>query len=82
MVITDANRAIARSMFRVAVGLVAAKEPIHIAEYAYDALRNPTASTIRALLAVGRGQEWLPSVRDAMAEVGIAGAEDVLGDLE
>jgi hypothetical protein len=40
----------------------------------------PNASTIRALLAAGRGRPWLTSVIDALAQVGIAAAEDVLGD--
>lgn len=80
MVIRDADKDVARKMFEIAVGMVAAREPIHIAEYAHDALRTPNASTVRALLAVGRGQPWLPSVVDAMAQVGIAAAEDVLGD--
>lgn len=48
-------------------------------ELAYDAVRDPSPSTIRALLAAGRGKPWLPSVVDALAEVGIAAAEDVLG---
>jgi hypothetical protein len=80
MVIHDADRAVARSMFEVAVGMVAAREEIHIAEYAHDALRNPCAATIRALLSRGRGEPWLASVVDAVAQVGIAAAEDVLSD--
>ena len=80
MVIHNADRSVARRMFEVAVGIVATREPPHIAEVAYEAMRLPNASTIRALLSVGRGQEWLPSVIDALAEVGIAAAEDVLRD--
>lgn len=79
MVIHDADRVVARRMFQVAVGMVAAREDIHIAEVAYEALRMPNASTIRALLSAGRGQPWLASVVDALAEVAIAAAEDVLG---
>ena len=78
MVTRDADRAVAARMFQVAVGMVAAREEIHVAEYAYDAMRMPKASTIRALIAAGRGRDWLPSVIDALAEVGIAAAEDVL----
>lgn len=78
MVIRDADRAVAVRMFQVAVGLVAAREEIPLAEYAYDAMRLPNASTIRALIAAGRGRDWLPSVIDALAEVGIAAAEEVL----
>nr|WP_295884377.1 hypothetical protein [uncultured Devosia sp.] len=80
MVIHDADRVVARRMYQVAVGMVAAREDVSIAEYAQDALDTPSPSTIRALLAVGRGREWLPSVVDALAEVGIAAAADVLGD--
>lgn len=80
MVIHDADRIVARRMFQVAVGMVAAREHVSIAEVAQDALEMPTPSSIRALLALGRGQEWLPSVIDALAQVGIAAAEDILGD--
>lgn len=80
MVILTADRVVARRIFEVAVGMVAAREEIHIAEYAYDALRTPNASTIRALLTVGRGRPWLNSVIDAIAQVGIAAAEDVLSE--
>lgn len=80
MVIDRRERRIARSMFSVAVGMVASREHVSIAEYAKDALDGPSPSTIRALLAVGRGEAWLPSVVDALAQVGIAAAEDVLGD--
>lgn len=80
MVIHDADRVVARRMYQVAVGMVVAREHVSIAEVAQDALEMPTPSTIRALLAVGRGQEWLPSVIDALAEVGIAAIEDVMGD--
>ena len=80
MVIHDADRQAARSMFTVAVGLVAKRDPsITVREIALDALRMPNASTCRSLLAAGRGKEWLPSVVDALAQVGIAAAEDVLG---
>lgn len=79
MVIHDADRAVARNLFKVAVGIVAHRDPdIPVREAAVDALRMPNASTCRALLAAGRGKEWLPSVIDAIAQVGIAAAEDVL----
>lgn len=82
MVITDANRRIAVAMFRVAVGQVTRLGDHDDAEYAVAALRTPNSSTLRALLGAGRGKDWLPSVIDALAEVGIAGAEVVLGDVE
>lgn len=80
MVIHEADRVVARRMYQVAIGMVAAREDVSIGEYAQDALDIPTPSSIRALLAVGRGQAWLPSVIDALAEVGIAAAEDVLSN--
>lgn len=79
MVIRDSDRRIAAQMFRVAVGLVEAREPTGtVRELAHDALHHPSPSTIRALLAAGRGSDWLPSVIDALAQVGVAAAEDVL----
>ena len=76
MVIREADRVIARRMYQVAVGLVAEREPMPYRALAYDAVSAPWPATIRALLAAG---PWLPSVVDALAEVGIAAAEDVLG---
>jgi hypothetical protein len=79
MVIREADRRIARRMFQVAVGLIESREPdIPTRELAHDALHHPSPSTVRALLAAGRGRPWLPSVMDALAQVGIAAAEDVL----
>lgn len=80
MSIEERERRIAVSAWAVAVGMVEAREPnVTLRELAADALRRPSPSTIRALVAAGRGQPWLPSVIDALAQVGIAGAEDVLG---
>lgn len=79
MVIHDADRDIARRMYEIAVAMVAAREHPSIAEIAQEALDNPSPSSIRALLAVGRGEVWLASIFDALAQVGIAAAEDVLG---
>lgn len=79
MVILEADRAIAARMYRIAVAMVEAREPNGTVRLlAHDALHHPGPSTIRALLAAGRGQDWLPSVMDALAQVGIAAAEDVL----
>ncbi|GLQ53572.1 hypothetical protein [Devosia nitrariae] len=81
MVIRDADREVARRMYHVAVGIVAMRDDdIAVREAAVDAVRMPSPATIRALLAVGREKEWLASVVDALAEVGIAAAEEVLGD--
>lgn len=76
MVIMQADRVIARQMWTVAVGLVESRVGLPEAR---EALADPCPSTIRALLAAGRGERWLPSVLDALAEVGIAASEDVLG---
>lgn len=81
MVILEADRQIARRMYQVAVGLVENREPDGtVRELARVALHHPTPSTIRALLAAGRGREWLPSVLDALAEDAVAAADEVLGD--
>jgi len=68
-------------MWRVAVGMIATREEsISIRELAIDAERRPSPSTIRALVAAGRGRPWLPSIVDALAEVGIVASEEILGD--
>ena len=74
------DRQIAIDVYRIALGQVVRLGDTFAAEAAVKALRLPSASTIRALIAAGHGREWLPSVVDALAEVGIAAAEDVLGD--
>lgn len=79
MVILDLDRALAAGMFRVAVGQVLRMGDSHAKALAAAALDAPGPVTIRALVHAGQGQPWLASVRDAMAEVGIAGSEDVLG---
>lgn len=79
MVIREADKIVARRMFEVAVGLVAEREAdFEVRAAARAALVVPTAVTIRHLMKLGAGTPWLPSVIDALAEVGIAGAEDVL----
>ena len=80
MEINDTDRVVSRPMYQVAVGIVASREHPSIAEIAKEALDRPTSSTIRALLAAGRGQAWLPSIIDALVQVGIAAEENVLGD--
>ena len=80
MVIREADRVIARRMYQVALGLIAEREPMPYRDLAHDAARHPSPSTIRALMSAGRGKTWLPSVIDALTEVGIAAAEEVLGD--
>lgn len=80
MVVSDIERTVARQIFAIAVGVVAARERPSIAEVAREALESPSPSTIRALLDVCRGAAWLPSVMDALAQVGIVAAEDILGN--
>lgn len=79
MVIQESERRIAKAMWGVAVGMIESRDPA-ARELARAALRDPSPQTVRALLAAGRGKEWLPSVIDALAEVGIAAIEDVMSD--
>lgn len=82
MVIHPDDRTVARAIFHVAVGMVAKREDDEAArELAQAALNDPSPTTIRALVAAGRDKPWLASVVEAMAQVGVAAAEDVLGDL-
>ncbi|NMA97548.1 MAG: hypothetical protein GX970_05450 [Phyllobacteriaceae bacterium] len=78
MVIGDKDRRFARHLFRFVVGMVEMHDP-EARALAQAALAAPCKTTIRALLASGRGKPWLPSIVDALAEVGVAAAEDVLG---
>jgi len=78
MVIDESSRRLARHMFRVGVGLVEHLDA-DCRALARAALDRPCAETIRDLLDAGRGKAWLPSVIDALAQVGIAAAEDVIG---
>lgn len=55
MVIRDVDRAIARRMYEIAVGMVAARETGAVSELAQEALDDPRPATIHALLAAGRG---------------------------
>ncbi|QYO75669.1 hypothetical protein [Devosia salina] len=79
MVIQERERSIARAMWGVAAGMVESRDP-SVRDQARDALRDPSHQSIRALLAVGSGKDWLPSILDALAQIGIAAAEDVLSD--
>lgn len=77
MVIEDKERRIARAMWGVAAGMIESRDPA-ARDLARAALGDPSSETIRALLSVGRDRAWLPSVIDALAQVGIAAADDVL----
>lgn len=79
MVIQEKERQIARSMWGVAAGMIESRDS-SARELARAALREPSPETIRPLLAAGRGKAWMASIVDALAQVGIAAAEDVLSD--
>lgn len=79
MVILDQDRRVAVGLYQVAVGQVLRMGSPEAQALASAALDYPSPVTIRALVMAGQGTPWLASVRDAMAEVGIAGSNDVLG---
>jgi len=79
MVIREQDRTVARHMYIVAVGIIE-KNDGDVAALARQALDRPAPDTIRALMDAGRGRPWLPMLVDALAQVGIAAAEDVLGE--
>lgn len=79
MVILEQDRRLAAGMYRVAVGQVIRLGDPAAQVLAEAALAAPGPMTIRALIVAGAGQPWLPSIRDALAEIGIAGSQDVLG---
>lgn len=79
MVIRDQDRALAAGMYRVALGQVTRMGSTEHQALAQAALDAPGPVTIRALIHAGQGQPWLASVRDALAEVGVAGSNEVLG---
>lgn len=79
MVIREQDRTLATHMYRVAIGIIE-KNDAGAAHLAAVALDTPSPSTIRALLDAGRGRPWRASVIDALAEIGIAAIEDVIGD--
>lgn len=81
MVIRDADRVIAARMYHVSLGIIVMRDPDEaVHRLAVSAAENPGPATIRALLGAGRDKPWFASVVDALAEVGIAASEDVLGD--
>ena len=80
MVILEQDRRLTRGIFNVAVGQVLRLGDPEAKVLAEAALAVLGPVTIRALVSAGAGQPWLASVRDALAEVGTAGSNDVLGD--
>jgi hypothetical protein len=79
MVIREQDRVVARHMYIVAVGIIEKNDDAARA-LARQALDRPAPDTIRSLMEAGRGRPWLPMLVDALAQVGIAAAEDVLGE--
>lgn len=77
MVIQERERRIAVSAWAVAARMIEARDP-EVREFARAALERPCAETIRPLLDAGYGRPWQQSLIEALAQVGIAGAEDVL----
>lgn len=77
MVIREQDKVIAVHMYVVAVGIIERNDGT-VAALARQALDRPSPDTIRPLIDAGRGRPWLPMLTDAMAQVGIAAAEDVL----
>ncbi|MBJ3785592.1 hypothetical protein [Devosia sediminis] len=77
MVIRESDRRLAVGAYRVAVGMIRQRDPA-VADLAAAALEHPTPMTVRALLTAGAGKPWLQMLLEALAQVGIAGAEDVL----
>jgi len=78
MVIRESDRRFAIGAFRVAVRMIAVRDP-SVSDIAKAALEYPTPVTVRALLNAGVGKEWAVMLLEALAQVGVAGAEDVLG---
>lgn len=77
MVIRESDRRLAVGAYRVAVGMIAQRDAT-VADLATAALEHPTPMTVRALLTAGAGRPWLPMLLEALAQVGVAGVEDVL----
>lgn len=81
MAIDEHSRRLGRHMYLVSVGMIERLDTDpEIQDLAHAARCRPTPASIRALLDAGRDKPWLPSVIDALAEVGVAAADDVLGD--
>ncbi|MBJ6986086.1 hypothetical protein [Devosia sp. MC521] len=78
MTIEERERAIAVSAWGMAAGMIEYRDP-EARELARAALDRPCAATIRPLLEAGQGKPWLQSLVEALAQVGVAAAEDVLG---
>lgn len=79
MVIRESDRRFARNAYVAAVGMIAQRDA-DVADLAKAALDHPSAMTTRALLNAGAGRPWVGMFVEALAQVGIAAAEDVLGD--
>lgn len=78
MTIEERERRIAISAWGMAAGMIEYRDP-SVRHLARAALDRPCAATIRPLLEAGHGKPWLPSLIEALAQVGVAASEDVLG---
>jgi hypothetical protein len=77
MVIREQDRVLAVHMYRACVGIIERNDGA-VRALAAAALDRPSPDTIRPLMDAGRGKPWLPSLIDALAQVGMAASEDVL----
>ena len=66
-------------MWFVVVTMIEANDPA-ARDLARAARDRPCADTIFALLDAGQGKYWLQGLEDALKQVGIAAASEMLGD--
>lgn len=78
MVIRESDWRFARNAFAAAVGMIAQRDA-DVTDIARAALSHPTPMTARALLNAGAGKPWAGMLIEALAQVGVAAADDVLG---
>lgn len=69
----------ARAHFIVALGVVAVRQPEY-RDLVSEAMESPSPESIRRVLELSRGQPWRESVLEAVAEVGMAASNEILGD--
>lgn len=70
--------AIARHAYVIAVGQVIRLGPDTIVPLAVAARDTPSSTTIRRLIDASRHEPWYCSLVEAVAEIGVVAAEDVL----
>ncbi|WP_127753902.1 hypothetical protein [Devosia sp. 1566] len=74
----DLDRALARSGYVYAVGQVVRLGTDAERQLATAALDKADPETIRALLAVAPGTPWRDNVIDALAQIGVIAAEEIM----